>query len=53
VVSDLVAVAGSAINGASGALTFSSAASAKPLTRLIFFTETLGTFGTGYLLPRK
>jgi len=24
-----------------------------PLTHLVFFTESLGTFSTGYLLPRK
>jgi hypothetical protein len=51
-VSDLASVAGAAVNGASGAVSFSAAHSAAPLTRLVFFTETLGTFGTGYLLPR-
>jgi hypothetical protein len=53
VVSDLVSVAGAGIGGSSGALTFTADASSAPLTRLIFFTETLGTFSTGYLLPRR
>jgi hypothetical protein len=53
VVSDLVSVVGPGINGSSGAMFFSADASAEPLTRLIFFSETLGTFSTGYLLPRR
>ncbi len=52
-VSDLVTVAGPVINGASGALVFNAPVSSQPLTRLVFFTETLGTFSTGYLLPRR
>lgn len=52
-VSDLVSVVGPGIVGSSGALTFTAAASSAPLTRLIFFTESLGTFSTGYLLPRQ
>jgi hypothetical protein len=53
VVTDLVSVIGPGISGSSGAMLFSADASSAPLTRLIFFTETLGTFSTGYLLPRR
>ncbi len=53
VVSDLVSVAGPGTNGSSGAVTFTADESALPLTHLIFFTESLGTFSTGYLLPRR
>jgi len=53
VVSDLVTAAGKQIAGEGGALTFTAPASSKPLTHFIFFTESLGTFSTGYLLPRK
>jgi len=53
VVSDLVSVAGAVVNGASGALVFNAPASSEQLNRFIFFTETLGTFSTGYLLPRR
>ena len=42
-----------AVEGSSGAVTFSAAPKSEPLTRLVFFTESLGTFSTGYLLPRK
>jgi hypothetical protein len=49
---DLVTVAGSGINGASGAITFITTGTTAPLTRLIYFTESLGTFSSGYLLPR-
>ncbi len=51
VVTDLASVAGTAVNGASGSMTFSTGTSAAPLNRLVFFNETLGTFATGYLLP--
>ncbi|HEY2388001.1 MAG TPA: hypothetical protein VGK30_13645 [Candidatus Binatia bacterium] len=52
-VSDLVSVAGAVVQGSSGALMFNAPASAQQLNRFIFFTETLGTFSTGYLLPRR
>lgn len=52
-VSDLVSVAGAVVKGASGGLTFASPVSSQQLSRFIFFTETLGTFSTGYLLPRR
>lgn len=52
VVTDLASVAGPDVNGASGSITFIAAGTTKPLTRLIFFTESLGPFTTGYLLPR-
>jgi hypothetical protein len=51
VVSDLASVAGAGVNGASGWIRFTAPVVASPPTRLIYFTETLGTFGTGYLLP--
>lgn len=51
VVTDLASVAGNSVNGSSGALLFGAGTSAAPLNRLVFFTETLGTFATGYLLP--
>ena len=51
VVTDLATVAGSAVNGQSGAILFGAGTTAAPLNRLVFFTETLGTFATGYLLP--
>lgn len=50
-VSDLASVAGSGVNGASGSIEFSALSSPPAVTRLIFFAEALGTFGTGYLLP--
>jgi hypothetical protein len=53
VVSDLVSVLGPGVTGSSGASLFSTDPSSAQLTRLIFFTETLGTFSTGYLLPRR
>lgn len=52
VVSDLVSLAGAETNGSSGGITFIAAGTTNPLTRLIFFTESLGPFTTGYLLPR-
>jgi len=51
VVTDLATVAGTGVNGSSGSMSFTALASASPLNRFIFFTETLGTFATGYLLP--
>lgn len=51
-VSDLAAEVG-AVGGSSGAATFAADPRSAPLTRLVFFTESLGTFSTGYLLPRK
>ncbi len=50
-VTDLASVAGSDVNGSSGSMSFNALSSADPVTRLVFFTETLGTFATGYLLP--
>jgi len=50
-VSDLVSVAGTDVNGASGSMSFNTLPSAAAVNRFIFFTETLGTFATGYLLP--
>lgn len=52
-VSNLSSEVGTAVTGSSGAITFSADPRSAPLTRLVFFTETLGTLGTGYLLPRK
>jgi hypothetical protein len=50
-VTDLLSVVGPDADGSSGSLTFDASVSADPLNRLVFFTETLGTFATGYLLP--
>ena len=53
VVSDLASVAGEAVNGAGGSLTFVATEPADPrVTRAIFFTQALGSFGAGHLLPR-
>lgn len=49
-VTDLASVAGSGVNGASGSIQF-QAPVVSGVTRMIFFAEALGTFGTGYLLP--
>jgi len=51
-VSDLESEIGG-VSGSSGAVTFTADPRAAPLTHLVFFTESLGTFSTGYLLPRK
>ena len=51
VVTDLASVVGPGVDGASGSIRFSAVATDQPVTRLIFFAESLGTFGTGYLLP--
>lgn len=48
-VSDLVAVGGAGVAGAAGGMRFDSAGGGA--NRMIFFTESLGTFATGYLLP--
>lgn len=50
-VSDLASVAGAGVNGAAGSLVFSADTDVPTINRLIYFTEALGTFGTGYLLP--
>jgi hypothetical protein len=50
-VSDLASIAGSGVNGSSGSMSFDAAPTGAFVSRLIFFTETLGTFATGYLLP--
>ncbi len=52
-ISDLASVLGPTVGGSAGGITFSTPARSAPLTHLIFFSESLGTFGTGYLLPRK
>lgn len=48
---DLVSVAGTGVNGSSGSISFNTTPTGAAVTRLVFFTETLGTFATGYLLP--
>lgn len=50
-VTDLASVAGAAVNGQSGRMEFGADSGAVGQNRLIYFTESLGTFGTGYLLP--
>jgi hypothetical protein len=50
-VTDLASVASAGVNGASGSIRFAAAASSEPVTRLVYFAESLGTFATGYLLP--
>ena len=50
-VTDLASVAGPGVNGAAGSMEFRASDTAIDLSRLIYFTESLGTFGTGYLLP--
>ncbi len=50
-VSDIVSVVGAGANGSSGSISFNATTSGLALNRFIFFTETLGTFATGYLLP--
>jgi hypothetical protein len=52
-VTDLVSLLGSGARGARGSITFEAEPSARRLTRLVFFTQSLGTFGTGYLLPTR
>lgn len=50
-VSDLASVAGSGVNGAAGSIFFLAQNETPGLNRLVYFAESLGTFGTGYLLP--
>jgi len=50
-VTDLASVAGSGVNGAAGGMVFLADNDTPGLNRLVYFTESLGTFGTGYLLP--
>ncbi len=48
---DLVSLVGEAANGAAGGLIFSTSDARGDDSRFIFFVQSLGTFGTGYLLP--
>jgi hypothetical protein len=48
---DLVSLVGEAANGAAGGLIFSTTDAPIGESRFIFFVQSLGTFGTGYLLP--
>jgi len=50
-VSDLASVAGPGVNGAAGSIFFLAESDTPGLNRLVYFAESLGTFGTGYLLP--
>lgn len=50
-VSDVVSVVGAGASGSSGSISFNATTSGAPLNRFVYFTETLGTFATGYLLP--
>lgn len=50
-VSDLASVAGSGVNGAAGSMVFTGSAADALQSRMIYFAEALGTYGTGYLLP--
>lgn len=50
-VDHLESVLGAQARGAAGSILFSAGASGA-YNRLVFFTESLGTFATGYLLPR-
>lgn len=52
-VTDLVSLLGNGARGARGSIIFNAEASPKRMTRLVFFTQALGTFGTGYLLPTR
>ena len=52
-VTDLVALLGSSASGARGSIIVEAEASPERLTRLVYYTQTLGTFGTGYLLPTR
>jgi len=47
--SHLEELLGDGANGAAGSITFSTTGGAQ--SRLVFFSESLGTFATGYLLP--
>jgi hypothetical protein len=50
-VTDLASVLGNGVNGAAGGIAFFANSDTVGLNRLVYFTESLGTFGTGYLLP--
>ncbi|MEO6026698.1 MAG: hypothetical protein ABIR79_07530 [Candidatus Binatia bacterium] len=52
-VTDLVTLLGSSARGSRGSIIFEAEASPERLTRLVYFTQALGTFGTGYLLPTR
>ena len=52
-ITDLVSLLGASARGARGSIVFTADASPARLTRLVFFTQSLGTFGTGYLLPTR
>ncbi len=50
-VTDLASVLGAGVNGSAGGIEFRAQSPGNGLTRLVYFAESLGTFGTGYLLP--
>ncbi len=50
-VTDLASVAGPGVNGAAGSMEFFGPVAPPLLSRMVYFAEALGTFGTGYLLP--
>ena len=52
-VTDLASVAGPGVNGAAGGMAFDGAPAGRFLSRMVYFAEALGTFGTGYLLPPR
>jgi len=47
----IATVVGADVSGSSGSISFNALATSAAVTRLVYFTESLGTFGTGYLLP--
>lgn len=53
VVTDLASVLGPSVEGSAGGIAFSALPTTERVTRLIYFAEALGTFGTGYLLPSR
>ncbi len=50
-VTDLVTLLGPGANGLAGGIGFFASPVGPGLNRLVYFAESLGTFGTGYLLP--
>jgi hypothetical protein len=50
---DLMSLLGPSARGARGSIIFTAEPTPERLTRLVFFTQSLGTFGTGYLLPTR
>lgn len=48
---DLVSLIGDGANGAAGGVSFFTLDQDLGESRLVFFAQSLGTFGTGYLLP--